>query len=152
MLVYDIARPMSFHEQELYNEIRTQYAHKTIVIANKRDLCKESPDQPIRADILVSAQEKEDVKRVYTILDNKVAHLFESIACSYLLNKRQYTLLLGLEKKLEEVATLLACDSIAYELIVVELNSALEHFTELTGKTISEAGMDRVFKEFCVGK
>ena len=39
-----------------------------------------------------------------------------------------------------------------YELISYHLKDALEHISELTGKTISEQGMDTIFKEFCVGK
>jgi tRNA U34 5-carboxymethylaminomethyl modifying GTPase MnmE/TrmE len=40
----------------------------------------------------------------------------------------------------------------SYELISYHLNDALAALSELTGKTISEAGMDAVFREFCVGK
>jgi tRNA U34 5-carboxymethylaminomethyl modifying GTPase MnmE/TrmE len=37
-------------------------------------------------------------------------------------------------------------------LISYHLNDALAHLAELTGKSISEQGMDAVFREFCVGK
>ena len=39
-----------------------------------------------------------------------------------------------------------------YELISYHLNDALSDLTELTGKSISEASMDLVFREFCIGK
>ena len=41
---------------------------------------------------------------------------------------------------------------IAYELLSYELRIALEQISELTGKSIDEAGMDMIFKQFCVGK
>jgi tRNA U34 5-carboxymethylaminomethyl modifying GTPase MnmE/TrmE len=59
--------------------------------------------------------------------------------------------LLGLEKKLATIVTMLE-KPIQYELVSYHLRDALEHITELTGKSISEMGMDAVFKEFCVGK
>ena len=43
-------------------------------------------------------------------------------------------------------------DNTSYELVSYHLNDALSILSELTGKTISEAGMDAVFREFCVGK
>ena len=43
-------------------------------------------------------------------------------------------------------------ETISYELLSFHLNDALAHISELTGKTISEKGMDAVFREFCVGK
>ena len=43
-------------------------------------------------------------------------------------------------------------EHIQYELVSYHINDALTTLSELTGKTISEAGMDAVFREFCVGK
>jgi tRNA U34 5-carboxymethylaminomethyl modifying GTPase MnmE/TrmE len=42
--------------------------------------------------------------------------------------------------------------NVSYELVSYELQNVLAVLSELTGKTISEAGMDAVFREFCVGK
>ena len=47
---------------------------------------------------------------------------------------------------------LLAIAAPAYELISYHLRQALVNLSELTGKSISEAALDKVFKEFCVGK
>ncbi len=35
---------------------------------------------------------------------------------------------------------------------LITLHDALVTLSELTGKTMSEAGLDAVFREFCVGK
>lgn len=43
-------------------------------------------------------------------------------------------------------------ENIQYELISYHLNDAISHINQLTGKSISEKGMDAVFREFCVGK
>ena len=77
--------------------------------------------------------------------------LFTLIESPFLLNERQYNLLLGLERQLMRLRSLFQ-EPIAYELISYHLRDAIEHISELTGKSVSEAGMDAVFKEFCVGK
>jgi tRNA modification GTPase len=68
-----------------------------------------------------------------------------------LLNKRQFNLLLGLEQKLHRLLPALE-GNISYELVSVHLEEAIADLSELTGKTISESAMDKVFREFCVGK
>ena len=43
-------------------------------------------------------------------------------------------------------------ENIQYELLSYHLNDAMAQLSELTGKSISEKGMDAIFREFCVGK
>jgi tRNA U34 5-carboxymethylaminomethyl modifying GTPase MnmE/TrmE len=59
--------------------------------------------------------------------------------------------MLELEKKLYEILPMLN-NTIAYELLSCHLKDALESVSELTGKSVTELGMDKVFREFCVGK
>jgi tRNA modification GTPase len=84
-------------------------------------------------------------------IEQKIATLFSSLDSPFLLNQRQFNLLLELEKKLSMVAPMLN-DAIAYELVSYHLKDALENLAELTGKSISEQGMDTIFREFCIGK
>jgi tRNA U34 5-carboxymethylaminomethyl modifying GTPase MnmE/TrmE len=56
-----------------------------------------------------------------------------------------------LEQQVHAVLALLE-GAIQYELVSYHLREALEQVSELTGRSVSEAAMDLVFKEFCVGK
>ena len=59
---------------------------------------------------------------------------------------------MSVEFKLQEVFLLLKEKHIAYELVSFHLQDVLESLSELTGKSISEKGMDSIFRKFCVGK
>ncbi|MBM18242.1 MAG: tRNA uridine-5-carboxymethylaminomethyl(34) synthesis GTPase MnmE, partial [Epsilonproteobacteria bacterium] len=41
---------------------------------------------------------------------------------------------------------------VEYELVAYHLREALQSLSEVTGRSVSEAAMDKVFKQFCVGK
>ena len=84
-------------------------------------------------------------------IEEKIAELFATLESPFLLNKRHYNLLLNLEQKLVAIQPSLI-NNVQYELVSYHLKDALEQLSELTGKSISEAGLDTVFKEFCVGK
>ena len=84
-------------------------------------------------------------------IEKRIAHLLAQSDAPFLVNKRQFNLLLHIEQKLETIATLLVGD-IQYEIVSHHLREALEEVSQLTGKSINEAAMDMVFKEFCVGK
>ena len=147
LLVLDASRNLLPAEQEIYQKIRTDYAHKIIEVKNKADLLTCVDTNTIH----VSALTGYNCSILEAAIEEKITSLFTSIESPFLLNQRQHNLLIGLEQKLLLILGML--DTINhYELISYHLRDALEHISELTGKTISEAGMDAVFKEFCVGK
>jgi len=43
-------------------------------------------------------------------------------------------------------------EALLLELISLELKSALSHLGEITGETVDEGVLDRIFERFCVGK
>ena len=102
--------------------------------------------------IHLSSKTKHNIDTLINGIEQKIATLFAQIESPFLLNQRQHTLLLALELKLAEISVLLAHQPVAYELLSIHLNDAVAHLAELSGKRISEAGMDMVFREFCVGK
>ncbi|GMU19123.1 MAG: tRNA modification GTPase MnmE [Candidatus Babeliales bacterium] len=102
--------------------------------------------------IHVSSKTKNNIDTLEQLIQQKITSLFADIASPFLLNQRQYNLLLALENKLNDIQTMLRSQQIAYELLSIHLNDAIAHLAELSGKEISETSMDMVFREFCVGK
>lgn len=180
ILVIDGARQLLHDERAIYHELYTKYSHKTIVVKNKSDLVavnkgdgeltsilsinrdQASIDQ-LLADqstfdktleqvfIEVSGLTKSGIDILEQLIEQKIAQLLASCDAPFLLNQRQFNILLGLEQKLQTIVSMLS-GTIQYELISYHLRDSLEHLTELTGKSVSEAAMDAVFKQFCVGK
>lgn len=154
ILVIDSARSMTHEEQTIYNDIIAQHQQKIIVVHNKIDqrISDQLPIFTTHAAIEVSSTHHINLELLENHIEVKIAHLFAHADAPFLLNKRQFTLLLALEKALEDIQQMLQPQHVAYELLSYHLQEALTHLTELTGKSISEQGMDAVFREFCVGK
>ena len=154
LLIYDSSRNMIPQEEMVYKELYKKYAHKCIIVLNKADLAFAlNKSQLPKADeiFLVSQTTKEQHEKLKEALEKKIAALFAACDTPFLLNKRQYTLLLALEENIGLIVKLLT-KPFQYELISYHLRDALAQLSELTGKSISENALDMVFKEFCVGK
>ena len=148
LIVFDGSRVATEQELALYNELKERYPRKSLLIQTKADLpC--SP-QPFEA-LTLSAVTGLHIDHLYEQIEAKSSELYAAMESPFLLNQRHYSLLITLEEKLRAVLPLLE-GTIAYELVSYHLHDALTILTELTGKSIAEAALDRVFKEFCVGK
>lgn len=150
LLVYDQSRPMTDEEKKLYDDLYKSLQHKTILIANKSDLPSQASFLADK-ELLCSSNDAQAIDGIEKQIFATINNLFKNIESPFLLNQRHYKLLLGLEKNLQEINTMLK-GTIEYELLSFHLKEALESLTEFTGKTVSEKGMDAVFREFCVGK
>jgi tRNA modification GTPase len=102
--------------------------------------------------ILVSAQTGANLDQLKQALENKIQSLLGVNNSPFLLNQRHSVIISDLLTQLEIIQKLLAQEHVAYELLSINLNQALVTISELTGKTISEQAMDKIFREFCVGK
>ncbi|MCX5922760.1 MAG: tRNA uridine-5-carboxymethylaminomethyl(34) synthesis GTPase MnmE [Candidatus Dependentiae bacterium] len=154
LLVFDGSRTISGDEQIVYKELLEKYQHKTIIIQNKADLPAHYNEliAQLSGVIALSSNDAIAVAKVEEKISSTITALLEKNESPFLLNKRHYNLLIDLEKRLLEIDSMLLHESPAYELLSYHLNDALAFLCELTGKTISEQGMDAVFREFCVGK
>lgn len=150
LLIIDSAHPVSNTEKETYQKIYQKYQNKIIVIHNKNDLPEVT--SPFFNDCISSAtNNKKAIEHIRTTIHEKIKTLFYSLQSPYLINQRQFRLIIQLEKKLLEMGALLK-GNIPYELLAYHLNEALAECAEITGRSVSEQAMDAVFREFCVGK
>ncbi len=146
IVVIDASRTMSDQELVVYRNLLTTYTSKCIIVYNKSDLPVCTPALAVEESvpcITLSATANKNIEQLERALEEKISHLFKDIEAPFLLNKRHYTLLLAFEQKLTTVATMLN-GSIEYELLSYHIKDALEHLTELTGRSISEAGMRNI--------
>lgn len=152
LLVFDSSRPMTYSETLIYQDLLARHSNKIICVANKAD------KEPLHSFSLsthalkTSALDINSIRALEETLDKKISTLFSHLESPFLLNTRQATLLLSLEKKLAAILALTMQETIDYEIVAYQLKIALENLTELSGKTISEHSMDAIFKEFCIGK
>ncbi len=152
LLVLDQSQQLTNEEQIVYKDLLKKYPSKTILIATKQDkpLVHDFPKELGQA-IGVSSTALSGREKLVARIEEKIATLLEQAKTPFLLNKRQFNLLTQLEKQLKVILSMLDGD-IQYELVSYHLRQSLEDISELTGKSVTEAAMDTVFKEFCVGK
>lgn len=152
LLVFDGSRNLTAHEATVYQELLETYQTKIIPVITKTDLPYTIAELLQRSDpITVSTQHKNTLASLEKNIETKIQSLFQALESPFLLNQRQYNLLLALEQKLHTIAPMLQ-PPLQYELLSYHLNDASAQLAQLTGKSISEASMDAVFREFCVGK
>jgi tRNA modification GTPase len=155
LLVIDHSRVMTEQEKCIYDELHALYTSRVIYVHTKSDLVCNSigfVDQLSQVSLcVVSNYMREGFEKLEAAIVALCADRFAhgSVAC--VLNARHYTMIIALEKTLQVIQDMLT-GSIAYELLSIHFNDALQALSELTGKTVSERAMDAIFREFCVGK
>ncbi|MFC1842419.1 tRNA uridine-5-carboxymethylaminomethyl(34) synthesis GTPase MnmE [Candidatus Dependentiae bacterium] len=156
ILVFDSSRILSQQEAYVYKKIIDEYKQKIIFVANKCDI--KTQDNSTLDKILstpelieISSLENKNINILESKIDQKIKTLFSQIESPFLLNKRQYNLLSGLENKLKELTPLITKNP-DYEIVSYHLKDALSYLSEFTGKTANEKSIDLIFKEFCIGK
>lgn len=153
ILVYDGSRLLTPQEEAVYESIMSKYSLKVITVRSKSDLplalhCNEKINSPM---IPVATNDEQSIKHLETTIQSKIESLMITGEVPFVLNQRHYNLIMILNKHLQAMNNLLE-EPVAYELISYHVQEALATLSELTGKTVSEQGMDAVFREFCVGK
>jgi tRNA modification GTPase len=154
LIVIDATRMLTPEEEKVYDQLAERYQTKAILVYTKSDLVRVNTYQPFCTvnKITVSVHKPETITQLMQAIDaHHATQLAHGGSTLYLLNERQIRLLQTLNEKLHTLeATLHA--PLAYEIIAHHIHDALATISELTGKSVSEAAMDAIFKEFCVGK
>jgi tRNA modification GTPase len=154
LIIIDATRELSPEESATYDRLITTHHNKAIVIFTKADLPTVTHYQPPIAvpHLSVSIHDPATIAALMDTIDSfKNNALNFGGTTPYILNQRQIRLLQTLSAQLDALAGHLSA-KIQYEILAHHLHEALVTISELTGKSISEASMDAVFKEFCVGK
>lgn len=162
MLVFDGSRNLMEQEQEVYTALIAEHAHKIVPVLHKADLPRALHfELPVPLEFIAASSNyewlpniahQENMKKLFVALDTQVAKILTDHNAPFLVNKRQYHLLTKLDEQLSMLLELCVQPVVQYELLSIQLRDALEQLSGLTGKSVSEAGLDAVFKEFCVGK
>lgn len=151
LLVYDRSRALTPVEAVVYNDLRTKFAHKILIVYNKADLPSAlTNDDP--TGFHVSGAHKQGRLALEQAIQQKIDALVAEADTPFLLNKRHMQSLSVVDEQLAHVETLLRSPNVPYELISYHLHDALEALSGMTGKSVSEQSMDLIFREFCVGK
>ena len=151
IIVFDASAQWTADEATVYYSLMHTYKDKCIIVANKID--DRITNYPhIQFNIIdISCIRNKGIAALLSAIQKKIVSLFATGDSPFLVNERHYHVLVRVERLVYEIKGMLMQDP-AYELISCHIRDALVSLTELTGKTISEKGLNAVFREFCVGK
>jgi len=150
LLIFDGSRKLTQQEYAVYTTLLEKHNKKIILIANKSDIGI-ADSSFVSNSIAISTKTKLNIDNIDAAIQEKISRLFDSIESPFLLNQRQFSLIMTLSEKLNEIKKMVS-STVQFELLSHHLKDALTCISELTGKSISEKGMDQVFRQFCVGK
>lgn len=153
LLVVDGSRQLRPAEMTEYQALYERYSSKSLIVFTKSDLAQVlhswAPHE--QSPLRVSSVTLASLGKLEKVMAARIEQIIAQAASPYLVNQRQYHLLLGLEQQLHAIQEQLG-DTIAYEILSYHLSDALALLSEISGKSASEKAMDAVFREFCVGK
>jgi tRNA modification GTPase len=146
------------HENNLlYKKIIERHKEKVIMIVNKIDLLPDKPEKwndstyGVIGKLYLSAKNKIGINNLEKTIKKRIDNLCSSSNAPFLLNQRQYDLILELNMKLKNLQEQNK-DNIHHEIMAYHLKQLIELVSQLTGKTINEQMIDTVFSSFCIGK
>ncbi|MEJ2052618.1 MAG: tRNA uridine-5-carboxymethylaminomethyl(34) synthesis GTPase MnmE [Calditrichaceae bacterium] len=157
LLIIDISEGITEEDQNLINKINASYKNRSIIIGNKKDksielLTKKEIYQTGIPVLEVSAKTGNGIielqKSIINMVKVNTNELNEDILIT---NKRQYEIL---KKTLESLDH--ALDSIknnfGYEFISVDMKTAIDLLSEITGEISTDDILNNIFSNFCIGK
>ena len=140
-----------------YEKFLKMYGSKIIIVQNKMDLSgvidvvellNLGSNIPL---VQISAKNSLNIEKLHQVLEQKMQELKGSGQVTCLLNQRQYTLLSTFFNQLKNIVPMLE-HPVDYELVSYRLRESLQSLSEVSGRSVSEAALNQVFKSFCVGK
>lgn len=153
LLVIDSSQSDHSGAIHYYQKLLNDRKESVVIVYTKADLAAQKAEMYEHdAAVSVSAVAKQGLADLEVLIARQLHRLCEQQKSPYVVNQRQYHLLLQLEGQLKQVLELFNQNAIAYELVSYHLQQAIEKLGEISGKTVSDAALDQVFKEFCIGK
>ncbi|WP_104371042.1 tRNA uridine-5-carboxymethylaminomethyl(34) synthesis GTPase MnmE [Desulfocucumis palustris] len=149
LLVVDVLTGITGEDKRVLGRFKDK---KILVIMNKIDLQENDPADCGFPVVKLSALTGEGLK----ILEDKIVEVAlaggmnmpEAVTVS---NVRHQTSIINAKKNMEDFIVSLKAD-LPPDLLSVELRAAWESLGEITGSTVTEDLLDRIFTDFCIGK
>ena len=149
--VFDSSKEIDNEDKKILDEIKEL---PSIIVINKTDL-----DSRLDTDIFssfenvvyMSAKTEEGVQDLIKTVESIAGteNFDENSALIY--NERQRSLVNQAISDIDEAISAIE-NNMTYDAVTISIESAIEKLLELTGERVTEAVVDKVFHNFCVGK
>lgn len=152
LAIFDNSRELSEDDYTLLDLLK---GRKVLAIVNKIDLERKLKIKEIENNfsnvIYISANDESSLKILTEEIKRVVGLDSFSSDMAILVNERQRSAAVGAYEAVSGALNALI-DGFTVDVIYVSLDNALSSLLELSGENVSEAVLDEVFSNFCVGK
>jgi tRNA modification GTPase len=158
LIVLDGSAPLTEEDQALLREDCSNPDQKRLIVVNKRDLpdridqASLPPSGPDCAVVKISAKTGDGLDDLRDLIRSLLIRPdFETRETVLVTHLRHQ---IALQRTLDALAaTLVSVDAkAAGELIAMDLRAAIDALGEITGAVSTDDILDRIFREFCIGK
>jgi tRNA modification GTPase len=153
--VFDASRKLTKEDEDIINIVKEK---RSIVLLNKTDLPNEydvdelSKYIPDKKIILTSIAKGEGIEELEkTIVDMFYSGEVEVSGEAIVTNMRHKDMLNRARKNIIDVISGIEMN-VPLDCIEVDVKNCWNHLGEISGETISEDILDKIFSEFCIGK
>ncbi len=156
VFLLDIEAGMDELDRAIYHDIENK--ERVIVLINKDDLmAKNISEEEIKDNFpelkVIWASIKEDIgiQELEDIIEQKAVNGFmDSDNLEMAVSLRQKEILLAGKRYIQEAMD--AMEKVSLDCLGVDLQNAMDSLGEITGRNLKEESINRIFKEFCIGK
>lgn len=152
LIVLDGSEPLTDEDRTLLREAGSNPDQRRLVVMNKSDLPGRADAPPGHKAVRISAKTGDGLDdlrdQVRSLLLSPDFEARETVLVTHLRHQA------ALRRSLEALsATLVSVESgAAGELVAVDLRAAIDALGEITGAVSTDDILDRIFREFCIGK
>ncbi len=157
LYIVDSSSELSSEDFEIFDRIRKR---KFIVVMNKTDIKGKNEKSEVARKLgigeenIVSTFVPKDKEQDISALEDKILEMFlsEGISSSdvYITGERQKNALIRALEAVENIKN--QSDPAMQDLLYIDLENLISALGEITGETVQEEIIDKVFSDFCVGK
>ncbi len=155
LVVLDAATGLEAEDREVLNLVKEK---RVLIVINKIDLgisniVDEEVNRHLQAPILkISVEKKQGMSQLEEAIVDMVEDGQSAARKTPLVSniRHQAALEKGVQS-LEEAQKALEAQ-MPLEMVAIDIRSAMEAFGEVTGESVGEDLLDRIFQEFCIGK
>ena len=146
MALFDGSRELSSEDAEILKLIENRNA---IILVTKADLPQVVDTSQFENFIPISVKKNLGVEKFLAAIAEKVGNV--NAEMNFVRDEREADLLRRAVKNLEEARFTLQ-KNIGIDFISIDLRTALELLSELTGESVTEDVINEIFSKFCIGK
>ncbi len=155
LFMLDASTKIDSNDNKLFELVKGK---NSIVLLNKIDLPSKTKISDIRKlvpkGIILQISAKEEIgidELKNTMLDITLSkfRLHQSSVC---VNMRHKESLLNAHKSLDHILYTMTRTKLTEEVISLDLKTAIDCLGEITGETVNNEVLDRIFSKFCIGK